>query len=1023
MFEYQVTLLAQTFIQREAELEAAQNTAFMFNGPQFFAALIAGVILALAFQLLFTNLGIAAGISLAGGSSHSATDDNAELGSTIKKVGTAVGIGTLVSVTLALFIASLLAVKLGLFIDPVSGAIVGLVIWATFFALMVLFSSRAIGSLLGSVANTATSGMQAILGTATAALGAGAASKQIVNTAETAAAAVRKELGMGIDPVSMRENIEDLLQSVKPSGIDIEKITRDFEQLLDDENLQEIADSDNIRAIDRETFVQLISDRSDLSRQDINRIADKLDSAWRKYTPSGNPLSDLANYLKSATREQLTNTEFGSKLDSLVNEMTKSRTSQTANPLTQAATLGVNSLVGIVMGRTDLSDLDVDKIVNQLNKLTSNLGEPGDRLLETVGLKDSPETTIKKDIKKYLLDAYPWQLKQTNLDREFRDVLYDPAADPLAVAHDIKQINRADLVDILKQKGLLSQAQIRTIANLLEAIRLEVLATAEAAHSRGKSIELMVEVETYLTTAPKAELSLEKIQINFKPILQDFDASYEELSTRLAALDRLTLERMLELRQDMDAIEISAIVGELELASYQVLEEAQKNLSQAQAVAERQWLQVQAYLRDTNKTELNPEGIKQELKLLINDPQTGSSALKARLAQFDRDTLVQLLAQRQDLSEAEIEDTLDSVEGMWMRVTNAPQKLVGKAQEQYDRATSEIANYLRRTGKPELNPKGIQQDLNLLLEDPNLGSKAIRQRLAAMDRDTLVQLLAQRRDLSEAEVNQIIDDVQSTLRTIAKAPRRAAIRTQEKIQDFQRAIADYLRSTDKAELSPAGIKRDVELLLKDPRAGAESLQERLSKFDRDTLVALLTQRDDISEADVNRVVDEMLAVRDQILGQLQLIQDKIKSAIDRVLGKIKAYLNSLDRPELAYAGIKQDLTTLFDDPQAGFEALKNRFSQIDRDTLIAVISSRDDISQADADRLISQVEKTRDRALQRAERIQTAAAMRVEETKRYAAQQVEETRKAAAVASWWLFFTGLISAIAAAAAGALGVAS
>ncbi|MGK7935331.1 MAG: hypothetical protein AB4206_05945 [Xenococcaceae cyanobacterium] len=36
------------------------------------------------------------------------------------------------------------------------------------------------------------------------------------------------------------------------------------------------------------------------------------------------------------------------------------------------------------------------------------------------------------------------------------------------------------------------------------------------------------------------------------------------------------------------------------------------------------------------------------------------------------------------------------------------------------------ADYLRRTGKPELNPRGIQRDLTLLLENPKLGSKAIR---------------------------------------------------------------------------------------------------------------------------------------------------------------------------------------------------------------------------------------------------------------------------------------------------------
>ena len=1034
-------------IEREQDLEAVQDASFVFNGPQFFAALIAGIVLAFAFQLLLTNLGIAAGISMAGGSSRSSSpesrnlqdlegrtvDDVADdsshgsdsLGSSIKKIGMAVGLGTLISVTLSLFVASFLAVKLGLFVAPLSGAIVGLVIWAAFFALMMFFSSQTIGSLLGSVVSTATSGMQSILGTATAALGAGAASKQVVNTAEAAAAAVRKELGMAIDPTSMRENVEDFLQSVKPAGLDVDKIARDFERLLDDENLQEIADADSLRSVDRNTFIELISDRSDISKQDAERIADKMESVWNrtanKLRPSNDPISKFTDYIKTATREQLTGTDLGNKIDSLIDEIGKNRRSQTKGPLTQAATMGVNSLMGMVMGRTDLSDIDVDTILEKLQQLQGHVGEQTNKVASQVGLKDTTETTVKKDIKNYLNNAYPWQLKQENLDREFRNLIYDPAADPLAVANELRQINRSYFVDLLKQKGLLSQAQIRSIANILEAIRLEVIATAEAAHAREKSIELMVEVEQYLTTTPKENLTPEKIQIEFKPILEDFDASYEELSTRLAVLDRPTLERMLELRNDMDAIEASAIVGELEIARDRVLEDSQKNLGQAQAIADRQWLQVQSYLRDTGKGELNPDGIKRELELMLKNPQAGSSALKARLANFDRDTLKQLLTQRQEFNEEQVDDILDSVEGTWMKVTSAPQKLTAKAQEQYDLATSEIADYLRRTGKPELNPKGIERDLTLLFNNPKLGSKAIRQRLAAMDRDTLVQLLAQRRDLSEEDVNKVINDVQSTLRKIANAPRRAAIRTQEKVQDFQSSIADYLRSTDKAELSPAGIKRDVELLLNDPRAGAESLKERLTGFDRSTLVALLTQREDISEEDVNRVVDQILEVRDSVMSQLQKVQDVVKSAIDRVLAKIKAYLDSLDRPELSYGGIRRDLNVLFDDPQAGFDALKDRFSSVDRDTMVAVMSSRRDISEADADRIITQIERTRDRALQRAERIQTEAAMRLEAAKRQAAKQVEETRKAAAAASWWLFLTALVSAIASAIAGMLGV--
>ncbi len=54
--------------------------------------------------------------------------------------------------------------------------------------------------------------------------------------------------------------------------------------MLKDENLQEIVDSDSISEINRNTFVQLISDRSDLSKKDMQRIASKLESVWQKTT-------------------------------------------------------------------------------------------------------------------------------------------------------------------------------------------------------------------------------------------------------------------------------------------------------------------------------------------------------------------------------------------------------------------------------------------------------------------------------------------------------------------------------------------------------------------------------------------------------------------------------------------------------------------------------------------------------------------------------------------------------------------
>jgi gas vesicle protein len=154
---------------------------------------------------------------------------------------------------------------------------------------------------------------------------------------------------------------------------------------------------------------------------------------------------------------------------------------------------------------------------------------------------------------------------------------------------------------------------------------------------------------------------------------------------------------------------------------------------------------------------------------------------------------------------------------------------------------------------------------------------------------------------------------------------------------------------------------------------------------------------------------------------VRTIQRGIQSVIDGVFARIRNYLNSLDRPELNYDGIKQDLRQLLDDPQAGFDSLRDRLGHFNRDTLVAIMSSREDISEEDANRIIDQFERTRNSVLQRAERLQQQAQRRLDEVKRQAQRQAEETRKAAESAAWWLFFTALTSAAASSIAGALAV--
>jgi hypothetical protein len=1017
-------------IPADSSIFTPAQASVLTSGPRFFVALISGVILAFAFQLVLTNLSVAAGISYLGrpSNSDSGSEEVGSLGGTIRKIGTAVGIWTLVTVTIASLLASFLAVKLSLLIlDPGLGAILGLVIWAAYFLLLMLASSTAVGSVVGSVVSTATSGFQAIMGTATAALGAKAVNNQVVATAEAAAAAVRRELGSAIDPTSIRDNIEDYLDRLRPPELDLSKIRGDFENLLNDPQLKAIAGTSDIRNIDRQKFTELVSSRTDLSKRDVNRITDTLYKVWQQVVSQQQPTQDrmgeLMDYLKSLPPGQSKTDELNAKLERLIAETRGSKETDqkaTAGPIQQTIQQGLTTLTGIVMGRTDLSDLDVEKILRSLTTAKDKVTQQADKLGLTTPLQ--PYSPIRADVENYLHNTYAWQLSQEKIAQEFRDVIYDPAADPGTVRRELERLSRNNFANILQQRGLLTQTQIQRIADQLEAVRQEVLVTVTAVAEREIVQDLQRKVESYLLVTPKADLTTsESIQRDLAPLLADPDADYETLMLRLAQVEREEMREILLQRNDIDVYEVERIVDELERQRDRVLVESKGLADQAKYQAETLWLNVESYLRNTGKGELNPDAIRADLKKLLEDPQAGITAIQARLSRFDRDTLVELLSQRQDLSEDQVNQIINDVEHSWHNVRHAPQAVVDKAKEQYDSVTTTLADYLRNTGKTELNPEGIQRDFSKLFENPKEGAVALRRRLSQVDRDTLVKLLSQRQDLSEQQVNEVIDSLQTSIGNFVRAPRRLATRTQQRVQNFQAYLQEYLRQTGKEELNPEGIKRDLQLLLHDPRVGVESFSDRLSHFDRETIIALLKIREDMSDEEAARIADNIVSVREQFVEQVRSIQRGIQDAIDGVFARIRNYLNSLDRPELNYDGIKRDVRTVFEDPQAGFDALRDRLSSFDRDTLVALMSSREDISEEDANRIIDQIERARNTVLQRAERLQHEAQRRLEEVKHQAQRQAEETRKAAATAAWWLFATAIVSAIFSALGGAIAV--
>ncbi len=971
-------------------------TLAFLSGPQFFIALIAGVAMAFAFQFLLSNLSIATGIS----AGINPTDTDADgWGKKLRRIEAKVGTATLFIVNTAVFGACFLAVKLTLIDQENLGAIVAIVIWSVYFLLLVWVSAQAIGSLAGAVGSTASSGMQGVMATVGTALSGRAASSQITSAVETSIGSVSKELQSVLSSDRLRENLENYLSQLP---------------LPQSGGSQSDGPQSGAKEIPNQVL-NLLSN-SDLLPANSSELVDLLKSATSEDLASGK------------LRERLTQL-LGMKQDGNGNGHSNSegngegQAKQSVGLRERTLQMGIDALVATLVKRGSLADLNLEALTKPLSSIGQQVGEQANKVVQQVS-NAAPTLVIRSDIENYLLHSPGWYLRAENLDRGFREILFDPDADPTLVQQQLEPLNRAYFVEVLNRREGVDPNQINDIADELEVIRREVLDQVREAAEQARSQALRQQVETYLRSAPKDNLNSDQIQQDFTALLADPEATYEMLGNRLLQFDRNTLSQMLLAgRQDLSPEEMEQILNNLEGARDRFLNQSQESWNQLQQQAGEFRQRVESYLRETNPAELTIDSIQQTLQGFLNTSEAGLLATRIGLGQLDRDTLQQMLADRQDLNPDQVNQFIEQVESIHDRTLHVPQELAGEAKEQVDQLTNRIADYLRNTQLEELNPEGIQRDLRQLLEDPQAGISALGSRLSQIDRETLVGLLSQREDLSEDQVNQAVDQVQNALQTIIRTPRQVAARTRDQIRDFSTDLADYLRNTKREELSPEGIQRDLQRLIQQPKLGAEQLADRLSQIDRETIVALLSQREDISEEDANRIVDQVVnqvtSIRDQVVNQAQNIKDQVQATASKANENVRGYLNALDRPELNYEGIQRDIRKLFDDPEAGLDALRDRLGQFDRETLVALLSSRSDISEEQANKIVDQIESARNSVLDRAERLQAKAEERVQALKHQAKAQAEEVQKTAASAAWWVFGTAITSVATAAIAGVL----
>ncbi|HEY9895840.1 MAG TPA: hypothetical protein V6D34_10590, partial [Candidatus Sericytochromatia bacterium] len=451
-----------------------------------------------------------------------------------------------------------------------------------------------------------------------------------------------------------------------------------------------------------------------------------------------------------------------------------------------------------------------------------------------------------------------------------------------------------------------------------------------------------------------------------------------------------------------------------------------------QATAETEaaalWQAFGTYVSDHNQT-LTARDIQRQLKHLTKATRVEFSNLQGYLPSFDRATAEEWLSAHPALTKKQRQRVLSQLEKAWSRLHEVP-KIAADNVSDGSQVLALLQDDLQNLDLSTFNASDLPQALLNYLKQ-HYAEVDWLSLLGSSNWQPLLEYVQQRPDLTEEQRQQLLRQVQRSLYTIAKLPRRLALRSQRQAQSWQDHLTDYLRYAEPDDLSIDRLPHSMQRLFDRVQTVSEASPDwqHLTNLSRDRLVALLSERGDIANDDISQIVETVETTVQGAIVQAQTLQQQAQATIAKTLDQLRQSIASLPLPDLDYDRIKQDVQQVLVDPRAGLESLssslgdslRDQLSTLNRETLAALISTRDDLSTTFAQQITDRLDAARLGAIAQIETVQQAATRRLEDLKQQAQHQANETRKAVAIAAWWLFVTALSSAFTSAIAGALAV--
>lgn len=507
----------------------AQESLFLTDvvaTPQFFVSLLAGVLLAIGFQVLLTTLSVAIGISAVGNVQHQANhpsddsdkDKNKSSGSDTPmgvKISSGLGLFTLITSSIALFFAAMLAVKLSLIGNAAIGVTLGLVIWAAFFTALAYLEITSVSTLVGSLINTVVAGVKSSA-SAVGSMFQGSPYSKIEDIADHTIEKVRNELHDSLDLDQINQKIDEYVKRVEESGPDYDQVKNDMVGLLKDIRIEEKTDKKAGGEIDSEMFVKFASEQPNVSKQDAKKMGKAFKEAQKAFEEGdGNEdkakkvaaqlsgkseeevsgyVQQIEEYLRSTDKDEVNPDAIRDDIERIIENPKNAQEilSNRAGKIDRSTWVALlekdkrmnhdraEKVVSYVEQAIDFVAKKTDDAKQSAQGAQTSVAEQADQAKGQADGKSkqmSPQAEGK--LKGYFDSLDRPELQYDSLKRDVEKIMNDPKAAPEVLKNRLSRFDRETLMALLTSNDRLSRKDVENLSSKIDESKSSVLKKVE----------------------------------------------------------------------------------------------------------------------------------------------------------------------------------------------------------------------------------------------------------------------------------------------------------------------------------------------------------------------------------------------------------------------------------------------------------------------------------------------------------------------------------------------------------------